>query len=230
MNKWSSHSYPISELRNWSIARCLEIQPGFQRRELWSLEARKMSEFISELLAGMLDEIQESREVEFTLDSQEVFQSLSNNIIEKLNNQSREWIEIKEDFCDRENFTLNEINEFIDVQNIPNYLSNEDEITLEKLNNNLELQKAEIQKSNIQNWFINCEKKLNDLSSFSETQCKDLLLSLDKHPDNFSDEDYNKLKDIKTSIESKIDEININVLYERIMKLSTNMKINYLNY
>ncbi len=42
MNKWSSHSYPISELRNWSNARCLEIQPSFQRRELWSLEARKM--------------------------------------------------------------------------------------------------------------------------------------------------------------------------------------------
>ncbi len=179
---------------------------------------------ITKNLLEQTDKIQESGDVEFILDSQEVSESLSNNIIDNLNKKSSEWIDIKKDFCDKEKLSLGDIDEFVNNQNIPNYLSNKDKEILESLIEKLELQKDEIQKSNNQKWLINCEEKLDNLSSFSEAQCKDFLSSLHKHPDNFSDEDYKKLNNIKMIIESKIDEININILYNRIIKLSDNMK------
>ena len=42
MVRWNSSRHPISDIRDWSNAGLLEIQPDFQRREVWSASARIM--------------------------------------------------------------------------------------------------------------------------------------------------------------------------------------------
>ena len=39
---WHSSPHPISDIRDWSKANRLELQPDFQRREVWSASARIM--------------------------------------------------------------------------------------------------------------------------------------------------------------------------------------------
>ena len=36
MVSWNSSPHPISDIRDWSEANRLELQPDFQRREVWS--------------------------------------------------------------------------------------------------------------------------------------------------------------------------------------------------
>lgn len=42
MFRWNSSPHPISDIRDWSEANRLELQPDFQRREVWSAPARIM--------------------------------------------------------------------------------------------------------------------------------------------------------------------------------------------
>ena len=42
MVKWNSSPHPISDIRDWSELKRLELQPDFQRREVWSDSARVM--------------------------------------------------------------------------------------------------------------------------------------------------------------------------------------------
>ena len=42
MVHWNSSPHPISDIRDWSEAQRLELQPDFQRREVWSATARIM--------------------------------------------------------------------------------------------------------------------------------------------------------------------------------------------
>ena len=42
MVRWNSSRHPISDIRDWSNAGLLELQPDFQRREVWSAPARIM--------------------------------------------------------------------------------------------------------------------------------------------------------------------------------------------
>lgn len=42
MVHWNSSPHPISDIRDWSEAGRLELQPDFQRREVWSAPARIM--------------------------------------------------------------------------------------------------------------------------------------------------------------------------------------------
>ena len=39
---WSSNSHPISDVRDWSQRRRLELRPDFQRKEVWSISAKIM--------------------------------------------------------------------------------------------------------------------------------------------------------------------------------------------
>ena len=40
--KWESYSHPISDIRDWSKNKRLELQPDFQRKEVWSNAAQIM--------------------------------------------------------------------------------------------------------------------------------------------------------------------------------------------
>lgn len=42
MTHWNSSPHPISDIRDWSSARRLELRPDFQRREVWSMPAKVM--------------------------------------------------------------------------------------------------------------------------------------------------------------------------------------------
>ncbi len=42
MKQWNPSPHPISDLKDWSLNKKLEIRPSFQRREFWSESARKM--------------------------------------------------------------------------------------------------------------------------------------------------------------------------------------------
>ena len=42
MFRWNSSPHPISDIRDWSEANRLELQPDFQRRQVWSAPARIM--------------------------------------------------------------------------------------------------------------------------------------------------------------------------------------------
>ncbi len=42
MVHWNSIPHPISDIRDWSEAQRLELQPDFQRRIVWSATARIM--------------------------------------------------------------------------------------------------------------------------------------------------------------------------------------------
>ena len=42
MVRWNSSPHPISDIRDWSEAQRLELQPDFQRRTVWSATARIM--------------------------------------------------------------------------------------------------------------------------------------------------------------------------------------------
>ena len=42
MVSWNSSPHPISDIRDWSKAKRLELQPDFQRRGVWSAPARIM--------------------------------------------------------------------------------------------------------------------------------------------------------------------------------------------
>ena len=42
MAHWNSSPHPISDIRDWSETRRLELRPDFQRREVWSAPARIM--------------------------------------------------------------------------------------------------------------------------------------------------------------------------------------------
>jgi hypothetical protein len=42
MKMWNSSPHPISDIRDWHNAGRLEIQPDFQRKEVWSLAAKVM--------------------------------------------------------------------------------------------------------------------------------------------------------------------------------------------
>lgn len=39
---WVSSTHPISDVRDWSLAHRLEMQPDFQRKEVWSKSAKIM--------------------------------------------------------------------------------------------------------------------------------------------------------------------------------------------
>lgn len=51
MGSWNSSPHPISDLRDWVQDRRLEIQPDFQRRQVWSQAARIM--LIDTVLRGV---------------------------------------------------------------------------------------------------------------------------------------------------------------------------------
>lgn len=51
LSKWDSSPHPISDVRDWRSANKLEIQPDFQRREVWSEHARVM--LIDTILKGI---------------------------------------------------------------------------------------------------------------------------------------------------------------------------------
>lgn len=51
MAKWNSSPHPISDLRDWHTNKLLELQPAFQRQEVWSQAARNM--LIDTILRGI---------------------------------------------------------------------------------------------------------------------------------------------------------------------------------
>lgn len=51
MAKWNSSPHPISDLRDWHSNQLLELQPAFQRQEVWSQAARNM--LIDTILRGI---------------------------------------------------------------------------------------------------------------------------------------------------------------------------------
>ena len=40
--EWKSTPHPISDIRDWSLAHRLEMQPEFQRNQVWSKAAKIM--------------------------------------------------------------------------------------------------------------------------------------------------------------------------------------------
>src|SRR5687767_10142233 len=51
MAKWNSSPHPVSDLRDWHTNQLLELQPAFQRQEVWSQAARSM--LIDTILRGI---------------------------------------------------------------------------------------------------------------------------------------------------------------------------------